>query len=61
MVQYWFENNHNILAQCPNACMEHCAECVSPDQCTCESGWSGDDCCTGIIYNGAILIFTIIL
>ena len=35
-----------LVAICNDTC-NHCKKCISPDLCTCETGWTGDDCCTG--------------
>ncbi len=37
------------LAICADECGQ-CDECVSPDNCTCIEGWTGNDCCDGNNY-----------
>lgn len=48
-------------ADCPNSCDEHCSECVSPDECTCDPGWTGTTCCTGmytcVVVHSNVLLF----
>ena len=34
-------------AVCSDSC-NHCTECTSPGTCTCDSGWTGSDCCKGM-------------
>ena len=46
-----FQYSYNIIsftliAVCPDAC-DNCASCYLPSMCTCDSGWQGNDCCTG--------------
>ena len=33
-------------ANCDDSC-NNCLSCTSPDLCSCEAGWTGDDCCDG--------------
>ena len=35
------------IAVCDDSC-HHCISCDSPDTCTCLSGWTGSNCCTGM-------------
>ena len=35
-----------FIAECPDTC-GNCASCYLPSMCTCDSGWQGNDCCTG--------------
>ena len=36
------------IAVCDDSCNQ-CTECVSPGLCTCDNGWTGNDCCKGIV------------
>ena len=36
------------IAVCDDSCNQ-CTECVSPGLCTCDDGWTGNDCCKGIV------------
>lgn len=35
-----------IVAICVNAC-HHCTSCDTPGKCSCDDGYTGNDCCDG--------------
>ena len=41
---------HFTVAVCDDSC-HHCITCDSPNSCTCLNGWTGSNCCTGIVYS----------